>query len=131
MLLLSSTTILRILVNRKAELVTWIRDIGVTMQDFWINWVIDPTKKVIRTIRHDQKSEVAIMSKESLKGDMASLERMVVDFARDNPEAANVGQGTLSETQISEIRAKVKEGDLTPVLRAYEKDMPKALFGVI
>ncbi|KAM3084184.1 Nuclear control of ATPase protein 2 [Clarireedia jacksonii] len=131
MLLLSSTTILRILVNRKAEIVTWIRDIGVTVQDFWINWVVDPTIKIIRTIRHDQDSEVAIMSKESLKGDMASLERMVVDFARDNPEAANVGQGTLSETQISEIRAKVKEGDLTPVLRAYEKDMRNPFKGTV
>lgn len=130
-LLLSSTTILQIVTNRKEEIITWIRDLGSTVRDFWMNWVIEPTKKVIRTIRHDKDSEVAIMSKESLKGDRESLERMVVDFAIDKPEAANVGSGALNESQIAEIRAKVKEGDLTPVLRAYEKDLRRPLMGTI
>jgi nuclear-control-of-ATPase protein 2 len=130
-LLLSSTTILQIVTNRKEAIITWIRDFGSTIRDFWMNWVIEPTKKVIGTIRHDKDSEVAIMSKESLRGDRESLERMVVDFAIDNPEAANVGSGTLSESQIVEIRAKVKEGDLTPVLRAYERDLRRPLIGTV
>jgi len=96
-----------------------------------MNWVVEPTKKVIGTIRHDKDSEVAIMSKESLKGDRDSLERMVVDFAIDKPEAAGVGASPLSETQIAEIRAKVKEGDLTPVLRAYEKDLRRPFVGTV
>jgi nuclear-control-of-ATPase protein 2 len=129
-LLLSSTTILRILVNRKTEIIAWVRDFGSTVRDFWVNWVIEPTKKVIATIRHDKDSEVAIMSKESLKGDRDSLERMVVDFAIDNPQVA-VGTGPLSEAQIAEIRAKVKEGDLTPVLRAYEKDLRQPFIGAV
>ena len=130
-LLLSSTTLLRIFANRKAEIITWIQDFGTTVRDFWINWVIEPTKKIIGTIRHDEDSEVAIMSKESLKGDRDSLERMVVDFAVDNPAAAGSTTGTLNETQISEIRAKVREGDLTPVLRAYENDLKKPFVGTI
>jgi len=131
LLLLSSTTILRIFVNRKAEIITWFKDLGSTIQAFWMNWVLEPTKKVIGTIRHDEGSEVAIMSKESLKGDRESLERMVVDFAIDNPAAADCGDGPLNETQISEIRAKVREGDLTPVLRAYERDLQKPFIGTI
>lgn len=129
-LLLSSTTILRIFTNRKADIIQWIRDLGATVRDFWMNWVIGPTKKVIGTIRHDKDSEVAIMSKESLNGDRESLERMVVDFAIDNSDLS-VGSRSLSESQISEIRAKVKEGDLTPVLRAYEKDLRKPFVGTI
>lgn len=129
-LLLSSTTILRIFVNRKAEIITWIRDLGTTVRDFWLNWVIEPVKKIIGTIRHDKESEVAIMSKESLKGDRDSLERMVVDFAIDHP-MISTGDAVLSETQISEIRTKVKEGDLTPVLRAYEKDLRKPFIGTV
>jgi nuclear-control-of-ATPase protein 2 len=129
-LLLSSTTILRIFVNRKAEIITWIRDLGTTVRDFWLNWVIEPVKKIIGTIRHDKESEVAIMSKESLKGDRDSLERMVVDFAIDHP-MISTGDPVLSETQISEIRTKVKEGDLTPVLRAYEKDLRKPFIGTV
>lgn len=130
-LLLSSTTILRILVNRKAEIITWFRDLNSTIRAFLVNWVVEPAKKVIGTIRHDPDSEVAIMSKESLKGDRDSLERMVVDFAIDNPAAAEGGDGALTEAQIAEIRAKVKEGDLTPVLRAYEKDLRKPFKGAV
>jgi nuclear-control-of-ATPase protein 2 len=129
-LLLSSTTILRIFVNKKAEIIAWIRGLGATIRDFWLNWVIEPTKKIIGTIRHDKDSEVAIMSKESLRGDRESLERMVVDFAIDNSQATTGGP-PLSEAQISEIRGKVKEGDLTPVLRAYEKDLRQPFMGTV
>jgi nuclear-control-of-ATPase protein 2 len=126
-LLISSTTILRIAVNRKEEILTWVREFGQTVKDFWLNWVVEPSKKVIGTIRHDEGSEVSIMSKRSLEGDRASLERMVVDFAVAHPN----GDGPLNDTQIADIRAKVREGDLTPVLKAYEKDMQKPIMGAI
>lgn len=125
-LLISSSTILRIVVNRKAEILQWIRELGSTVIDFWQNWVVEPTRKVIGTIRHDEGSEVSIMSKRSLQGDQESLERMVVDFAIDNPEG-----GSLNETQIEAIRSKVHEGDLTPVLKAYEQDLKSPVYGSI
>lgn len=128
--LLSSTTILRILINRKAEILTWIADIGSTVRDFWFNWVVSPTEKVIRTIRHDETSEIAIMSRDSLKADRESLERMVVDFAIDKPQIA-VGSSSLSEAQIADIRSKVAEGDVTPVLRAFEKDLRSPFTGAV
>jgi nuclear-control-of-ATPase protein 2 len=126
LLLASSTTILRIVLNRKEEIITWIRDFGQTVVDFWSNWVVEPTKQVIGTIRHDEGSEVSILSKKSLEGDRASLERMVVDFAVANPEGP-----ALNENQIAELRAKVREGDLTPVLRAYEKEMQRPIMGAV
>lgn len=126
-LLLSGSTLLRIFANRKAEIKKWIQDFGQTVIDFWSNWVIEPTKKLIGTIRHDEESEVAIMSKDSLKADRASLERMVVDFAVDHPENGIA----YTETQVADIRAKVKEGDLTPVLRAYERDLAKPFMGTV
>lgn len=128
---LSSSTILRILVNRKAEVVQWIQDFGATIVDFWTNWVVEPTRKVIGTIRHDEGGEISIMSKRSLEGDRESLERMVVDFAIDNPHHANGSSGKLSEAEIADIRTKVQEGDLTPVLRAYEKDLNRPFMGTI
>jgi len=127
-LLLSGSTLLRILTNRRAEIKVWIQEFGQTVIDFWSNWVIEPIKNLIGTIRHDEKSEVAIMSKDSLKADRASLERMVVDFAVDH---ANETGLRYTETDIADIRAKVKEGDLTPVLRAYERDLQKPFIGTI
>lgn len=125
--LLSSSTLLRIFFNHKADVIAWVQDLGSTTRDFWYNWVVEPVKKIIGTIRHDETSEVAIMSKGSLEGDRASLERMVVDFVKDHSS-----DGTIhAETDISEVRAKIKEGDLTPILRAYEKDLRRPFIGTI
>lgn len=126
-LFLSSSTLLRLFFNRKAEIKMWIQDLGTTTQDFWYNWVVEPLKRVIATIRHDEDSEVALMSKGSLEGDRASLERMVVEFAKDNSPNGAI----LSDAEVVEIRVKVKEGDLTPVLKAYEKDLRKPFAGAI
>ncbi|KAI1665849.1 atp synthase regulation protein nca2 [Pyrenophora tritici-repentis] len=125
-LLVSSTTILRIFVNRKEEIAAWIREFGQTVIDFWANWVVEPTMRIIGTIRHNEDSEVSIMSKRSLESDRASLERMVVDFAIKNPDGP-----ALNETQIADIKAKVREGDLTTVLRSYEKDIQSPVKGAI
>ncbi|KAH7078033.1 ATP synthase regulation protein NCA2-domain-containing protein [Paraphoma chrysanthemicola] len=124
--LVSSTTIFRLVLNRKQEIITWIQEFGHTVIDFWSNWVVEPAKKVIGTIRHDEDSEVSIMSKRSLEADRASLERMVIDFAVKNPEGP-----ALNESQIAEIRAKVREGDLTTVLKSYEKDIQSPVKGAI
>ncbi|KAK4155783.1 ATP synthase regulation protein NCA2-domain-containing protein [Chaetomidium leptoderma] len=129
-LLVSSSTILRILINRQDDIVNWIRDFGTTAHDFWFNWVVDPVRKIIGTIRHDSSSEIAIMSRDSLKADRDSLERMVVEFAIDNPDTA-VGSPSITEHEIGEIRAKVREGDVTPILRAYEKDLRRPIVGAI
>lgn len=129
-LLVSSSTILRILVNRQDDIINWIRDFGHTARDFWFNWVVEPVRKIIGTIRHDANSEIAIMSRDSLKADRDSLERMVVEFAMDNPAIA-VGNPSITESEIAEIRAKVKEGDVTPVLKAYEKDMRRPVVGAL
>lgn len=94
--------------------------------DFWANWVVEPTRKIIGTIRHDESSEVSILSKRSLEGDRASLERMVVDFAIANPDGP-----VLNASQIADIRSKVREGDLTTVLKAYEKDIQNPVKGAI
>lgn len=130
LLLVSSSTLLRILANRKADIINWIRDLGVTTRDFWFNWVVEPVRKVIGTIRHDSQSEIAIMSRDSLKADRESLERMVVEFATDKPSLAE-SSSPLTETQIAEIREKVKEGDVTPVLKAYERDLRKPFVGAV
>jgi nuclear-control-of-ATPase protein 2 len=129
-LLVSSSTILRILINRQDDIVNWIRDLGSTAHDFWFNWVVDPVRKIVGTIRHDSSSEIAIMSRDSLKADRDSLERMVVEFAIDNPDIA-VGNSTITDFEIGEIRSKVKEGDVTPVLKAYEKDLRRPIVGAI
>ncbi|KAL3460580.1 ATP synthase regulation protein NCA2-domain-containing protein [Aspergillus heterothallicus] len=122
--LVSATTSLKILKDVSPVLIDWISNFGATTIDFWRNWVIEPMWKLVRTIRHDEKSEIALMSKNSLKADRASLERMVVDFVLDRGE-----QSHPSATDL--ITDRVREGDLTPVLRAYEKDLRSPFIGTV
>lgn len=127
----SSSTVLRILVRRQADILKWLQDFGTTTVDFWRNWVIEPLNKVIKTIRHDEDSQLSLMSKRSLEGDRDSLERMVVEFAIDNPQNATGSSAKLTEIQIADIRSRVKEGDLTPVLKAYERDLRSPFMGTV
>lgn len=126
---LASGASLSLVYRHRADVVTWIRDFGATTRDFWYNWLYEPIKKTIGTIRHDKDSEIAIMSKESLEGDRASLERMVVDFSRDHP--MNPGDQALGDAELAALRTKVREGDLTPVLKAYERDLQRPIMGTI
>ncbi|KUL88145.1 hypothetical protein ZTR_04167 [Talaromyces verruculosus] len=126
--LMSLSTSLRVLTNRKAELVEWISEFGATVIDFWRNWVMQPVDKLIGTIRHDEQSEIAIMSRTSLEADRQSLERMVIDFVSDN---SSQGQSGNMQPDVSTITAQVREGDLTPVLKAYERDLRKPFMGTV
>jgi nuclear-control-of-ATPase protein 2 len=125
--LLSLSTVLKILTSRKAELLTWLSEFSLTVVDFWTNWVVKPSEKLIGTIRHDEKSEIAIMSRNSLIADRASLERMVVDFILDRPDLGH----EKVHSDINAIAANVRDGDLTPILRAYERDLRRPLIGTL
>ncbi|ORY86781.1 ATP synthase regulation protein NCA2-domain-containing protein [Protomyces lactucae-debilis] len=116
----SGSTILKFISNRQQAIEEWIRETLETAKSFWQNWVIEPISKIIATIRHDEGSEVALMSRRSLAADMDSLERMVVDFAVDNPEFA-------STTDLDALKSAAREGDVTPVLIAYEKNIKSPL----
>ena len=122
--LFSSTTLLQVFFSRRVQLQNWVTEAVETASDFWSNWILEPIGKIIGTIRHNENSEVALMSKGSLKGDRESLGRMVQEFARDGDKA-------LTEAQLADIHHQVKEGDLTPVLKAYEKDMRHPLVGTV
>ncbi|KAI5778932.1 ATP synthase regulation protein NCA2-domain-containing protein [Geopyxis carbonaria] len=129
-LLLSSTTIVRIVVNSRQGIETWIKELRETTIDFWLNWVVEPLHKIVGIIRHKEDSEVALMSRKSLTADMDSLQRMVVDFAIDNPTSIS-NSTSLSPTEIDLVRNNVREGDLTPVLKAYEHDLRSPFKGAV
>lgn len=125
---MSSSASLRLLLRRQDEIIEWIVNIGATIIDFGSNWVVEPIHKLVGTIRHDEKSEIAIMSKNSLLADRASLERMVIDFVRDRPDP---DQNHMLGEDTTAITNAVKEGDLTPVLRAYERDLRSPFVGTV
>lgn len=95
-----------------------------TFIGFMMDWLIEPTKKIFETLRHSDDG-LSIMSKESLKSDFDSLERMVVQFAKDQ-------QGpNLSQVELEDIGRNVRQGDLSIVLGAYEQDLKVSTSHVI
>lgn len=123
---LTTNTFIKIWSSQRARLISWIMDIGSTTIQFWGNWVVEPVEKLVKTIRHDEGSEIALMSKNSLEADRASLERMVVDFVVDHDKSG--GQATVATDVLA---SKVREGDLTPVLKAYERDLRTPFVGTV
>lgn len=88
-----------------------------TARGFLVDWVVDPCIKILETLRHGN-GQMAIMGRESLKSDFDSLERMVADFARDQK---------MPSDQIAVVAQRVREGDMTVVLGAYEKELKSPL----
>lgn len=121
----TANTFIQIWISQRAKLLSWILDIGSTSVRFWTNWVVEPIEKLVKTIRHDEGSEIALMSKNSLEADRASLERMVVDFVIDRGSS----NGDMAVANTDAITVKVREGDLTPVLKAYERDLRTPFVG--
>ncbi|KAB8258923.1 ATP synthase regulation protein NCA2-domain-containing protein [Aspergillus pseudonomiae] len=127
MLFLTASTSFKVLKSHRHQIIKWVASAVETTFEFWSNWVFDPIQRLIRTIKHDERSEIALMSKNSLEADRASLERMVVDFILDRGEPKPDDY----VLDISSIANKVREGDLTPVLRAYEKDLRNPFVGTV
>ncbi|KAK9474301.1 ATP synthase regulation protein NCA2-domain-containing protein [Dipodascopsis tothii] len=118
------TAALRAIFNRRADLAEWAREAAAMAADFWANWVVEPVRNIAATIRHDAGAQVAIVGRQSLQADMASLERMVVDFTADTA-------GGLGDEAVEDLRARVREGDLSSVLRIYEQELQRPLASVV
>lgn len=101
---------------------------------FWRNWVVEPLSNVIRTIRHDPDSRLALMSERSLESDLGSLERMVVEYVTDNKIPVSLGEnlfvnlsnssGDERELALQSIKTGIQHGDLTLLLKDYETALP-------
>ncbi|QRV77604.1 nuclear control of ATPase protein 2 [Ceratobasidium sp. AG-Ba] len=86
-----------------------------TVKTFWQNYVIDPIIGILNTVRTGGDEGMRVISKEGMKSDLDSLERMVISLSTEK----------LSYTpdQIAELSKQIREGDLTEVMKLYEDDI--------
>ncbi|BGP13680.1 hypothetical protein JCM10213_002248 [Rhodosporidiobolus nylandii] len=110
---LLSYTAGRVLYRNKDSLARFARESAETVRGFVVDWVVEPVKKILETVRGGET--VGLMGRESLRSDLDSLERMVLDFARDEYH--------LPPDELTALSEKVRSGDLTAVLKAWEKDI--------
>lgn len=101
------------LYNNKDEVVSWFKlNFVDTIVGFFKNWLIKPISDMLGVLRQDEG--LSITSKESLKSDLDSLERMIVDFVKDE---------NLTDLNTDQIHQLIQIGDLTPLMSKYESEI--------
>ncbi|CCH46958.1 hypothetical protein BN7_6564 [Wickerhamomyces ciferrii] len=125
------STILSIITNKDQILEFIQKNLIDTVKGFLNNWILKPVKNILSTIRHDDNSEISIMSQKSLDSDLNSLKRMVIEYTLENsPEYKNLKSTDLEilKTQLDQL---VSNGDLTPLMKDYENDIKQPLKNLI
>ncbi|KAI9344893.1 ATP synthase regulation protein NCA2-domain-containing protein [Obelidium mucronatum] len=87
------------------------------------DYIFTPFKQIYNTIRHRER-RLALMGSDSLAADLNSLERMVVDFAKDHHRH-------VADSELDAIRFAVQRGDLSVVLKSYEEDLKAPLSSAV
>jgi nuclear-control-of-ATPase protein 2 len=108
--------------SSRSSLQSYINDAIGTIQGFWKGWVIEPIRGIVNTVRSGGM-EGALISKEGLKSDLDSLERMVLSLCAEKLK--------FPPEQLEEIAQHTREGDLTPVLKLYENDMKRPIVSAV
>ncbi|KAI9223549.1 ATP synthase regulation protein NCA2-domain-containing protein, partial [Blastocladiella britannica] len=80
------------------------------------DWLVAPAVQVYETVRH-REHRLAVVGARSVAADLESLERMVVEYARRHDAAGSAA----SPESLAVVRAGVRDGDLGPVMRDYER----------
>lgn len=103
------------LYNAKGEIQDFFNSGIETITGFVYGWLLEPTTHMLKTIRHGEDDTLALMGRQSLNSDLNSLERMVADFGKD--------VYSYSSAEMLDVGRKVKEGDLSDVMRVWEKEI--------
>ncbi|KAG8819346.1 Nuclear control of ATPase protein 2 [Serendipita sp. 399] len=90
-----------------------------TVRVFWQSWVLEPIRGIISTVRTGGDDGIRVISKDALKADMDSLERMTLDLGKEK-----LG---FTQAQLDAIHEQIQQGDLSSVLRVYEEDIKKPI----
>ncbi|PPQ98986.1 hypothetical protein CVT26_014412 [Gymnopilus dilepis] len=103
-------------------LIDMTKDAKETVKGFVQGWLVEPLLGVLHTVRAGGKGDI-LVSQEGVKSDLESLNRMTLDLARDALH--------LSPPQLAALSERVRMGDLTPVMEAYEEDIRTPLRSAI
>ena len=134
---------LRSIYSNRDSLIGNMVDAMQTVRIFWSQWIFEPIVDILNTVRSGGEEGVRVISKEGLKSDMEvwtfffsvvqepcaycschtvidqSLERMVVDLAMETQAC--------SESELRALSDRIRQGDLTSVLKIYEGDIKNPL----
>ncbi|GJJ70175.1 nuclear control of ATPase protein 2 [Entomortierella parvispora] len=110
--------------EHRADLDELIDEAWETVRRFVADWVWEPSRRIMTIIRHsDDQGSLQMLGNESLKSDIASLERMVLDFGKEHLH--------MGPEDLERLSHAVHNGDISAVMRAYEQDLKAPLKGAV
>ncbi|KAF9547867.1 Nuclear control of ATPase protein 2 [Mortierella hygrophila] len=110
--------------EHRADLDDMLEEAWDTAKRFVTDWVWEPSVRVMNIIRHsDDQGSLQMLGNESLQSDIASLERMVLAFGKDN---YNMGL-----EELEALSKAVHNGDISVIMRAYENELKTPLKGAV
>ncbi|CDR41255.1 CYFA0S06e04962g1_1 [Cyberlindnera fabianii] len=130
-LLYGPRTVASAVANREAVILFIQKNVIDTISGFWNNWILKPVNNILSTIRHDDNSEISIMSQKSLDSDLDSLKRMVIEYTIENSPEYKGMKSTDIELLKHELDTMVSSGDLTPMMKGYEEDIKKPIKNLV
>ncbi|KAL1950062.1 hypothetical protein VTO73DRAFT_5184 [Trametes versicolor] len=102
----------------RASLEDLARDAIDTARSFWESWILEPLRGIVKTVRAGHDDGV-IVTKESVRADLDSLERMTLALAQEKLHYA--------QPELAALSQQVQMGDLTAVMQIYEEDIKNPL----
>ncbi|KAJ2887526.1 Nuclear control of ATPase protein 2, partial [Coemansia aciculifera] len=95
-------------VGHRKDIEGWAMDVVVTATNYLSQYILAPLRSAYETIRYGRHT-YSVMTEESLRSDLRSLEDMVVGFS-SSADSAQV------------VRQRVESGDLSDVMRVYARE---------
>ncbi|KAG0263293.1 Nuclear control of ATPase protein 2 [Mortierella polycephala] len=115
---------LQYITEHRADLDEFLEEAWDTARRFVTDWVWEPSMRVMNIIRHsDDQGSLQMLGNESLKSDIASLERMVLDFGKERYH--------MGPEELEALSQAVHNGDISVVMRAYEHELKTPLKGAV
>ncbi|KAF9921820.1 Nuclear control of ATPase protein 2 [Linnemannia zychae] len=106
--------------DHRADLDEFLEEAWETARRFVTDWIWEPSIRIMNIIRHtDSQGSLQMLGNDSLKSDIASLERMVLAFGKDNYN--------LGPEELQGLSKAVHNGDISVIMRAYESDLKSPL----
>ncbi|PIL22356.1 hypothetical protein GSI_15044 [Ganoderma sinense ZZ0214-1] len=102
----------------RASLEELVRGTFETAKGFWEDWILKPLRGMVHTVRAGREDGV-IVTKESVRADLESLERMTLALAAEKLQ--------YSTPQLEALTRQVQMGDLTAVMQIYEEEIKSPL----
>lgn len=117
----------QVIYESRYKIIAWVNEnLVTTVIKFYQNWIYKPILNIIKTVRHDDNSQISIMGKKSLASDIDSLERMILDYLKQTGQLASV-----NAANVEVIKQNIHDGDLTPFMKDYETQISKPIKNLV